>query len=36
MTTPLADNYADYLKWKLRKIQADHDTAMVSGETKPG
>jgi hypothetical protein len=36
MTTPFAEGYADYLKWKLRKIQADHDTAMVPGETKPG
>ncbi len=36
MATPLPDGYADYLKWKLRKIQADHDTAMVSRETKPG
>jgi hypothetical protein len=36
MATPLADGYADYLKWKLRKIQADHDTALVSGKTKPG
>ena len=36
MATPLPDGYADYLKSKLRKIQADHDSDVTSRKTKPG
>jgi hypothetical protein len=36
--TPLPDGYADYLKWKVRKIQAEHDRniAMGSRRSNPG
>ena len=38
VATPLPDGYADYLKWKLRKIQAEHDRniAMGSRRSNPG
>ncbi len=36
MATPLPDAYADYLKLKLREIQADHAAAMRSRNAKPG
>ena len=38
MTTPLPGEYGDYLKHKLRKIQAAHDNtrANTSGQSKPG
>jgi len=38
MATPLLVGYADYLKWKLRKVQAGHDGALVvrSRRPKPG
>jgi len=28
LATPLTDGYADYLRWKLRSIQAAHDSAL--------
>jgi len=31
MITPLPDGYADYLKSKLKKIQAAHDSALAAG-----
>ena len=31
MTTPLPDDYGDYLKQKLRKIQAAHDSKIADG-----
>lgn len=38
MATPLPDGYAEYLKWKLRKVQAEHDGALVvrSRRARPG
>jgi hypothetical protein len=38
MATPLPDGYADYLKWKIRKIQAEHDRniAIGSRRSNPG
>jgi hypothetical protein len=38
MATPLLVGYADYLKWKLRKVQAEHDGALLvrSRRAKPG
>jgi len=31
MATPLQDGYADYLKWKIRKIQTEHDRIIAVG-----
>ena len=31
MAVPLPDGYADYLKWKIRKIQAEHDRNITMG-----
>jgi hypothetical protein len=38
MATPLLVGYADYLKWKLRKVQAEHDGALLMRlrRAKPG
>ena len=38
MATPLPDGYTDYLKWKLRNVQAVHDGALLvrSRRAKPG
>ena len=36
MATPLPEGYADYLKWKIRKIQAEHDRNIAMGLRRSG
>jgi hypothetical protein len=33
--TPLPDGYVDYLKWKIREIQAEHDRNIAVGSRQP-
>jgi hypothetical protein len=34
MATPLPDDYLEYLKHKMRKIQADHETALLADRSR--
>lgn len=31
LSTPLPDGYLDYLRYKMKKIQADHESALLTG-----
>jgi len=34
MATPLPDDYLEYLKHKMKKIQADHETALLTDRSR--
>jgi hypothetical protein len=34
MATPLPDDYLEYLKHKIKKIQADHETALLTDRSR--